>query len=197
MPTCARFASALLLLAAGCVTAPAPVEAPLPAEPGYRRIPPGTAAGPGEELIPEGLDARAFVHRILDIRSRGFRGASTNVAEAAQEWMEVHAEALDGTWPAAPAQADRWRFLRRGSVVFAALLRSADEAFLPATLVLPTAAFQPRPGTAPRVLGHAKGVTGITRDFAAGRLVCELSPDLALKPFSAPAIVLAIEIDPR
>jgi hypothetical protein len=40
-------------------------------------------------------------------------------------------------------------------------------------------------------------VTGITRDFAAGRLVCELSPDLALKPFAAPAIVLAIEIDPR
>lgn len=191
MSTCARWASSLLVLAAGCgVPSPA-------ANPGFRLLEAGAAPAAGEEVLPADLEALPFVHRLIDIRARGKRAVCPALPDAARNWLQTNAEALEGVVPADPASEGRWRFLRRGSVVYAVLLRMEDELFLPATLAIPTAKFQPKPGSAPRILGQTRGITGITRDFVNGRLVCELSPDLALRTFREPALVLAIELDLR
>ncbi len=190
MRTCARWASSLLVLAAGCAVPP-------PADPGFRVLEAGAAPSAGEEVLSADLEAPAFVHRLIDARARGKRVACPTIPPGARDWLQANAEALTDVVPAVPASDGRWRFLRRRDVVYALLLRMEDELFLPATLTIPTAAFQPRPGSAPRILGQARGISGFTRDFVKGQLVCELSPDLALRASREPALVLAIELDLR
>jgi hypothetical protein len=183
MRICARWAgSAVLGVLAACVP---PGEAP-------------PVADAPKLLVTETDTLRELVRRFIREAGPAPRPLlSGAMIEGLEEWIRSDGEAVFGVGPADPPEAGRWKLTRRKNVIYAIWPMKDDELFLPATLTLPLATLQPWPGTTVRLLGHEKPVAGLVRDMIKKQLTFELPPDLALRPYRRPALILAFELDTR